>query len=66
MPLQFEPSEESIEVISRLLNATTPFFLNDDPLDTEPLDLTIRKHPHAGKDSHCTYSYRLGVKELQQ
>lgn len=34
--LQFEPSEEAVKVISKLLNATTPFFLADDPLDTEP------------------------------
>ena len=34
--MQFEPSNETIEVISMLLNATTPFFLDDDPPDIEP------------------------------
>ena len=41
--MQFEPSRETVGVISMLLNATTPFFLDDDPPDTEPPDLPTTK-----------------------
>lgn len=43
--MQFEPSEEAVQAISMLLNATTPFFLEDDPLDVEDEPLTTTLPP---------------------
>ena len=47
--MQYEPSRETIGLISMLLNATTPFFLDDDPLDIEPPpDPPTKKPPTRG------------------
>ena len=49
--MQFEPSSETIAIISMLLNATTPFFLADDPPDIEPPPDPPTKAPIRGESA---------------
>lgn len=63
--LQFEPSEEAIEVISTLLDATTPFFINDDPLDTEPLYTTNTKGWDNNHMQYCHFCCNLSTRSYE-
>ena len=55
--MQFEPSSETIAIISMLLNATTPFFLADDPPDIEPPPDLPTKPPIRGENSYLLLKF---------